>query len=380
MPYLFGRHYTRHELLRRVGHINQIGGVQLYQFDDGQARGVRTLEFRTGTGFTFKVLVDRGMDVGYCEYKGASLAWIPPSLFPGPWFFEQQTEFGWLRSALGGFCNSCGLVHIGNPETDKVEHYNFPARPEERYGVHDRIAMLPAQLIRYGERWDGDECILEAEGRVTQVQPYGEHLVLTRRYTARLGESRYYLHDEVTNAGYLPAVHMLLYHINVGFPFLDETSELFAPTRNPQSLSVGKNPDSNEDYKWFSAPQKNWVMEGYELEMLPADDGLVRVALLNSRLPPDGHAVYVIYDKSQLPSYIEWRMMAESTYVVGIEPCTNTFGRNKVRERGDMIVLQPGETRHYDLEIGVLTRGEKISEFTRQILKARELQPDTEHE
>ena len=126
MPFLFGQNYTRDQLLRRVGHINQIGGVQLYEMGDGQARGVRVLEFRTGTGFSFKVLVDRGMDVGYCEYDGASLAWIPPTLFPGPWFFEQTTEFGWLRTGLGGFCNTCGLVHIGNPETDSVEHYNFP--------------------------------------------------------------------------------------------------------------------------------------------------------------------------------------------------------------------------------------------------------------
>jgi hypothetical protein len=95
--------YTRAELLRRVGHLSQVGGVQLLVSDNGPSRGVRQLEFHTGTGFTFKVAVERGMDVGYCEYQGASLAWIPPTLLAGPWYFEQQTEFGWLRTALGGF-------------------------------------------------------------------------------------------------------------------------------------------------------------------------------------------------------------------------------------------------------------------------------------
>ena len=374
MPFLFGKNYTRDQLLRRVGHINQIGGVQLYELSDGQARGVRVLEFRTGTGFCFKVLVDRGMDVGYCDYQGASLAWVPPSLFPGPWFFEQQTEFGWLRAALGGFCNTCGLVHIGNPESDSVEHYNFPSRREERYGVHDRVALLPAQIIRYGEHWEGDECILEAEGKVTQVQAYGEHLVLTRRYTAKLGESRFLLHDEVMNAGYLPTVHMLLYHINVGFPFLGETGELFAPTRSPQSLSVGRAPGDCNDYKRFIAPQKDWVMEGYELPMTAGKDGRVRVALVNPDLHQEGRAVYLIYQKDQLPNFLEWRMMAESTYAVGIEPCTNSFGREAVRRRGEMIVLQPGETRSYDLEIGVLTGREQIENFTRGIQSVEEAQ------
>ena len=152
MPSLFGRHYSRAELLRRVGHLSQVGGVQLLAFEDGPSRGVRVLEFRTGTGFVFKVAVDRGMDVGYCEYRGASLAWIPPTVLPGPWYFEQQTEFGWLRTALGGFCNSSGMIHIGNPETASVEQYNFAPRSSERYGVHDRMALLPGQLMSYGER------------------------------------------------------------------------------------------------------------------------------------------------------------------------------------------------------------------------------------
>src|SRR5215211_6244033 len=170
MVVLFNRRWTRAELLRHVGHISQLGGVQLLAAENGPPRGVRLLEFRTGTGFTFKVSVERGMDVGYCEYQGASLAWIPPTLLPGAWYCGQQEEFGWLRAGLGGFCNSCGMMHIGNPETDSVAHYNFPARPTERYGVHDRMALIPGELLSLGERWDGDDCVLEAVGRVAQAQ------------------------------------------------------------------------------------------------------------------------------------------------------------------------------------------------------------------
>jgi len=132
MPRLFGRDFSRKELMRRVGYISQIGGVQLLKSDDGPSRGVRLLEFRTGTGFQFKVAIDRGMDVGAAEYRGASLAWISPTMLAGPWCFEQQTAFGWLRTASGGLNNTCGLVHIGNPEEDDVSHYNFPARTRER--------------------------------------------------------------------------------------------------------------------------------------------------------------------------------------------------------------------------------------------------------
>ena len=364
MPNLFNQHYTQAELLRRVGHISQIGGVQLLEAADGPARGVRQLEFRTGTGFNFKVGLERGLDVGYCEYRGASLAWIPPTMLAGPWYFEQQTEFGWLRTALGGFNNSCGILHIGNPETADVANYNFPARPQERYGVHDRMALIPAQLISYGEHWEGDDCILEAVGRVVQAQTYAENLVLTRRYRARLGESRFWMHDEIENAGFLPTAHMLLYHINTGFPFVDEDAELLAPFAGaPRVLFGDADPERPEEYSRFVAPQRNWVQQTFEHTMQADADGRVPVAIVNPRLGLGGQGLYVIYDKQQFPRYIEWRMMGEGQYAVGIEPCTNGFGRDEVRRAGELIMLQPGEKRVYDLEVGVLDGAEAIAAF-----------------
>lgn len=359
MPYLFGKQYTRTELLRRVGHISQVGGVHLLASEDGPSRGVRYLEFRTGSGFHFKVAIERGMDVGYCDYKGQSLAWIPSTMLPGPWYFEQQSHFGWLRTALGGFNNSSGMVHIGNPETADVSRYNFPARAEETYGVHDRMAMLPGQLMSYGERWEGDECILEAVGRVVQAQAYGENLILTRRYTAKLGESRFCMHDEIENAGFLPAEHMLLYHINIGFPVVDDGSELIAPVTKPPAIPDGLPISDPNEYSYFISPQKDWQLQGFELEMAAEADGAVPVAIVNK----NNFGVYVVYNREQMPQYLEWRMMGEGQYAVGIEPCTNTFGRDIARELGQLITLQPGEKHIYDLEVGVLDGAASVSVF-----------------
>jgi len=360
MSYLYGKSYTRAELLRHIGHLSQVGGVQLLGSEDGPSRGVRYAEFRTGTGFNFRVAIERGLDVGYCEYRGASLAWIPSTALPGPWYFEAQDSFGWLRTALGGLNNSSGMVHIGNPETDDVSYYNFPARAQEAYGVHDRMAMLPGQLLRYGERWEGDECILEAEGRVIQAQAYGENLVLTRRYTARLGEARFFMHDEIENAGFLPTKHMLLYHINAGFPMVEEGSELIAPVLRPPVIPEGLPASSANEYSRFIGPQKNWQLQGFELDMAAEPDGSVPVAIVNSRLD---QGIYAVYNKQQMPVYLEWRMMGEGQYAVGIEPCTNTFGRKTAEKLGQLITLQPGEKRTYDLEIGVLDGTRAIADF-----------------
>ena len=56
---------------------------------------------------------------------------------------------------------------------------------------------MPARLTGYGERWDGDECVLYAEGVVRQAAVYGEAIELRRRVEARVGESRFTIHDEV---------------------------------------------------------------------------------------------------------------------------------------------------------------------------------------
>jgi site-specific DNA recombinase len=279
---------------------------------------------------------------------------------------SEVVRFCHLRIAY--FNNSCRMTHIGNPETDDVRHYNFPARPVERYGVHDRMALIPGELASFGERWEGDECVLEAVGRVTQAQAYGENLVLTRRYTARLGEARFFMHDEVENAGYLPASHMLLYHINTGFPFVDEGSELVAPFGGPPAVLFGDaDPQQPESYSRFIAPQRNWVQQTFEHSLQAEADGHVPVAIVNPKLGRGGQALYVIYDQQQMPNYIEWRMMGEGQYAVGIEPCTNGFGRERLRQAGELIMLHPGERRVYDIEVGVLDGADEIEAFRKRV-------------
>ena len=213
--------------------------MRLLTSGDGPSRGVRLIEVRTGTGFAFEIAVDRGFDVARADYRGASLGWTPPTLLPGPWFFEDQSGFGWLRAGLGGFNNTCGYIHIGNPEEASVAHYNFPARPTERYGVHDRAALLPAEIVAMSDRWEDGRRLLEVTGRITQAQTYGENLVVTRTYRAAMGESWFTMEDVVENAGFLPTEHMLLYHINAGYPFVDEGSELIAPVAGPPKLLFG---------------------------------------------------------------------------------------------------------------------------------------------
>jgi len=101
MPRLFGRQLGRTELLRRVGRLDQVAGVRLVTLGDGAGRGVRLLEFRTGSGFGFDVVVDRAFDIGRCEMAGTPLAWIANPGTVAPWFYENDA-WGWFRAWGGG--------------------------------------------------------------------------------------------------------------------------------------------------------------------------------------------------------------------------------------------------------------------------------------
>jgi hypothetical protein len=365
MPSLFGARYDRAELLRRVGRLEQVAGVRLVTAGDGIERGVRFLEFRTGTGFVFDVVVDRAFDVGRCEMNGTPMAWISPPGFVGPWFAEPE-GLGWFRSFPGGLVSTAGLDHTLLGGEDTAEHFHQPhLKTTESYGLMGRIWTLPARLTGYGERWDGDDCVLWAEGEVHQAAVFAENITLRRRIEAVVGESSFRIRDVVENTGHTRTTHMLLYHCNVGFPIVDEGSQLLVPGEG-----VPTDPAPAGDYRVLEAPIPNLTERCYEHEVRTEPDGTVPVGIVNRRI---ALGVYQLFNKRQLAHQTTWRMLGEDLYVVAIEASTNRdAGRWDARARGELIELAPGETRTYELEMGALTSVDEIDAFA---IRVDALQP-----
>ena len=360
MPDLYGRRYSREQLSRRTGRLGQAAGVRLVTLGDGVERGVRVLEFSTGTGFAFDVVVDRAFDIGRCEHAGRALAWTSPVGFAGPWYYEPE-GLGFFRTFGGGLLTTCGLDHALFMAEDTAEQYHYPPKQTEQYGLHGRVSNRPARLVGYGERWDGDECLLVGEGEVLQASVFGEQLLLRRRVEARVGESRLTIRDEIVNVGHDVTPHMLLYHVNVGWPVVDEGSELLVPATAVEP----RGDHSTDGYRVMHAPQSGYVEQVFEHELATEPDERVPVAIVNREL---GIGAYEVFRRDQLPHHFVWRMLGEGTYVVGIEPSTNrTAGRIDARSRGELIELAPGESRSYELELGALAGADEIESFARRI-------------
>jgi Domain of unknown function (DUF4432) len=362
---------TRRELMRRVGSLAQVGGVELVQHEEGHARGVRSIVVRTGSGLSFSVVPDRGLDVGFAEFQGIGLCWLPPKGLTGPWHYEGDLDpHAWLRVGLGGLFNTAGLVSIGVPQEVDTSAFGFTQRLTARYGTHDRIAVTPASRFSFDERWHGDSCILSVEGLVRQDIAYGENLSLARRYEVTLGARSVRLVDTVTNEGWFDTPHQLLYHFNLGYPLVDEGAELLASVdEEPGPLGYSTDEDGGARSEWRSvtAPQPGFTFEGYVVSLRRGEDGRTAVALVNRALR-GGLGFYLRYDARRLPAYLAWRMMREGLYAIGLEPATNPFGNpSELVEQGYPIMLKPGETRTYELEFGILAGEAEIDAFAESL-------------
>jgi len=342
MAVLFGKTISRSDLLRRIGSISQAGGTRLIELQDGTERGVRAIDFDTGTGFRFTVLADRAMDVLSASYCGRSLCWHSVAGAAAPQYFDPR-GLGWLWTFPGGLVTTCGLAQVGGACVDEGEEL----------GLHGRISGIPAANVSHGTRWEGDDCILFAEGSLVEGRIFGWKQQLTRRITAKLGENRFFIHDVVENIGYEPCPHMILYHCNIGYPVLDAGSRLISPTQSVKPLN--EITESDMEYSPFTGPMPGYSERVYDHTMKPDENGMVRAALVNDAFDNGrGIGVYVLYPYSQLPRFTQWKMLGEGTYVVGMEPGNcSVLGRAAAREAGELVILQPQEKREYDMEVGL---------------------------
>jgi hypothetical protein len=355
MPRLYGRSFTKADLLRRIGNISQVGGIEAYTLSEGNEFGVRALDFRTGTGFHFVVLPDRGMDIPLAEFRGQSLCWRSPTGQVGSAHYD-FIGTGWLRSFYGGLLTTCGLVSAGAPSRDNGE--DLP--------LHGRVSHIPARNVAFDGEWDGDEYIFWAQGKIRETSVFGPNVLLTRKVWSRLGESRLWIEDTVENQGFAATPHMCLYHINAGFPVLDAGAELIIATRSVTPWLPASERGLKE-CRHFTDPIEDFEEQVFYHDVVADEEGYCHVALVNRDFDRGtGFGLYVRYRQDNLPNLIEWKMLGEGTYAVGIEPANCLpEGRDKERQRGTLQFLEPGERREYRLEIGVLASEEEILEFKR---------------
>jgi len=220
------------------------------------------------------------------------------------------------------------------------------------FGLHGRISNLPGRAVNYSTTWMGDEYRLEVSGEVRQTRVFGENLVLRRSISTALGSNRIRIEDVVTNDGFTSHPHMILYHVNAGFPLLSEKACL--------KLEASETMPSNDisrsginDWMVFQPPTAGYQEQNFIHTPIPDEKGWAVTELDNPEL---GILLRLAFDASTLPYMNEWKMMGEGLYVLGIEPmnCAAGKGRGPARAQSLLPCLEAGESRRYTLEIEVV--------------------------
>lgn len=367
MPELYGQRLNRQDLEERSGSLGQFAGVRLMCLEDGLERGVRVLEFRSGTGLRFTVLVDRAMDIADCEHAGRAIGWHSPAGFRHPGLHDYEGEGGlaWMRS-FSGLMMTCGLDHILFMCDVPADNYVYAPRQSVQHSLHGRIGTIPARLSGYGERWEGDRCFLWAEGVVSQGAVFGEHLELHRRIEIEVGSNEIVLSDRVVNRGFYRTPHMFCYHINLGYPLLDKDSRYLAPIDDVVwAAHADDYRGQGVGYKTLAEPQRGFHEQVWEHEMGCDVDGLVPVALVNDRLDL---GFCVTTRKDQFPCQFQWQNLQAGQYAVAIEPATHhVLGNGAARARDEMIWLEHLEERRYQTRFRVLAGQDALRDCERRI-------------
>lgn len=339
----------------KISNVAQIGGIETSVLDNGLGRGTRIAWINTGAGLRYKVVLDRAMDIGEAFYNQHSLAWLSHTGTTPPERFS-DTGMEWLRNFGGGLLTTCGLSHVGGPEDDE-----YGAR-----GLHGRISNTPAEIISIVQPDPiTGKMTMSITGIVREAQVFGPVLELKRTISGKLGEPKISVQDEVVNRGNENVPHMLLYHINFGWPLIDEGTEILW-----KGSWISPTPDSRQkifkegsSYRVCPPPMESHSGSGEDVAFIDihADgNGQSNCGLYNKKLQL---ALAVRFPKKQLPWLTNWQHWGKNEYVTALEPATNPpIGQKKARKEGNLIFLEPGERRSYSLDVEVIVP-EKIEAF-----------------
>ncbi len=323
--------HNRADTLRRVGSMEQLAYVRPVRGMDGRADGLRMIEVDNGR-LHFEVLADKCLDIASLRLDGRNLTFLAKNGLQGAASYETNGQAA-QRAIMGGLFFTCGPENVGPPHV--FDGRDLP--------MHGSFRATPASHLSCDACWEGDTYVLTLSGEMRVGQLFGENIVLRRTIFTEAGSTSLTVADEITNEGFADFPFELLYHCNFGYPLLDAGAEIVVPgTRTvprDAAAAVGLEHWMRMDAPVDCAPEQVFYHEG-----LP--NGAVRVGVRN----PDGHALWLDYDRRELPVLTQWKSFASGDYVLGLEPGNcHVEGAAAEHAQGTLQILKPMETRRVTL-------------------------------
>jgi hypothetical protein len=313
-----------------IGHSSQLYGVEEHRLIGGKGDGMRLFEVFNGKGLQMTVSPDRCADISRLRYKGINIGYFSPCGYVAPAYYDPD-ESRWLKSFTAGFLTTCGLEAVGSPCVDEGE----------KLPLHGSIANIPAEHAYWAE--ESGRLVIRA--LMLDEAIFARKLRLMREISVSLDESVFSIADTVENGGESVQPLEILYHMNIGYPMLDEDSVVMIPSERIVPR------DNRAAAEMASCLKMEKPQAGYKeccyYHALEGETAQVSIyqPKLNTRLS-------ISYAPDRLDCFTEWKMMGIRDYALGLE-CGNCYpdGRGAMRKKGILKYIDPGESVCYRVEI-----------------------------
>ncbi|MBQ8406522.1 MAG: aldose 1-epimerase family protein [Clostridia bacterium] len=283
----------------RISNFQQVASIRRYTLTEGREKDLDVLDCDNGK-IRFLVNVSKACDIMQLYHEGQNVSFVSKNGFT-------KREIHFLNRFEGGMLYTCGLDSVGG---------------REGFELHGTLHNTPAQIVRAECGEDG--IVIEAIIRDTAL--FGKNLVLKRKITACVGGDSVSVEDTLTNEGFKDEEYCLLYHINVGYPMLDDGAKVVGDVLSYTPRTDWAKQNEATMYE-MSASVDNQEETCYFLKLKKPE-----ISLVNEKF---GKKFTVSYSGDTLPSFVEWKSMASGDYALGLEPCTteldDKFAYKKVK-------------------------------------------------
>lgn len=345
MAKIFGREYTKQELLDLMGNISTVAGIRRIEYKEGFARGLMAYEVVNGP-IRFTAHIDKCLDIGELYYNGIPVHFLSrPGIMNNNWWYNEPNS---SRSIMCGMMFTCGLSNVGPSQTLP----NGQILPQ-----HGFIRSTPAETHGARTYWDGDDYYMELTAVMRESSLFGTNLVLRRTITTKLGETKIDIRDEIENESSTDKVPlMLMYHCNFGFPFLNESTKLVIDSVSTEGRDeVAETGMKEESPLVFGKPVAGYKEQVF-YHKLKSVNNMCSASLID---PEMRLGVTLEFDNRELPNLIHWKCRDAGNYVTGVEPSNcHPEGVLKEAENGTLRYLDAHESIQTGITISICSGNE----------------------
>jgi len=273
---------------KKLGNPAQLISAYELSFDAGSASGKKVILVHNGV---LEVMFSKSnaLDILYLKYNGKNISFLSKNGIN-----DNKGDFSNRFEA--GFLYTCGMDCISTCVPNKPMHGSLHLTSAENVSVIT----------------DDEKVVIT--GVVKETALFGKNLKLLRKFTVY--SDKLEINDSIVNDAFVDSDYVMLYHVNFGYPFLDESLNVkmnlikseartdFAKQGIKDQFKMTAPVDGGEEQCFY-----NFLKEG-KIELINADIDV---------------ACEMTYDMSTLPYNVEWKSMVSGDYALGIEPCTTLF-------------------------------------------------------